>query len=274
MPAPRELDPTASALALFGYELRRHRTAAGLTLEQLAQKICFSQALVGMVENARRSPSLDFAERCDRVLDLDGALMRLWPFVNRASTPTWFRPWLEVEGEASMLHTWEPLVVPGLLQTEEYARAILRGEPRITPEGVEEQVAARMERQRIFERAEPPMLWAVVDEGVLQRPIGTDETMAGQLKHLLEAGTLPYVTIQVVPLSARSTTGLEGGFVIAQARGLPDTVYLECAGHSQVSDRGQEVHGVMTRYEVIRAEALPRRASLDLIRETMERWIE
>ncbi|MET8143847.1 helix-turn-helix transcriptional regulator [Sphaerisporangium sp. NPDC005288] len=272
MPAPRELDPAASAQALFGYELRRHRTAAGWTMEQLAQKICFSVALVGMVENARRSPSRDFAERCDKALQLDGALLRLWPFINRASTPSWFRPWLEVEREAATLRTWEPLVVPGLLQTEEYARAILLGEPRVTPEDVEEQVAARMERQRIFERPEPPMLWAVLDEAVLHRPIGSAQVMTAQLHRLLEAGALPCVTIQVVPLSAYSTTGLEGGFIIAQTRGLPDTVYLESAGHGQVVERAAEVEELTVRYEVIRAEALPQRASLELIRETIQRW--
>jgi transcriptional regulator with XRE-family HTH domain len=272
MPAPRELDPTASPRALFGYELRRHRTAAGLTMEQLAQKISFSVALVGMVENAKRTPSRDFAERCDQILSLDGALLRIWPFISHASTPTWFRPWLEVEREAGVLHTWQPLIVPGLLQTEEYARAILKGEPRVSPEHAEEQVTARMERQRIFDRPEPPMLWAVFDEGVLHRPIGTAQVMEDQLQRLLDAGTLPYVTIQILPLSAHCTTGLEGGFVIAQSPGLPDTVYLESAGQSQVSDRAQEVRNLMTRYEVIRAEALPRRASLELIRETIERW--
>ncbi|WP_424531857.1 helix-turn-helix domain-containing protein [Sphaerisporangium viridialbum] len=272
MPAPRELDPSASPQALFGYELRRHRTAAGWTMEQLAQKICFSLALVGMVETARRTPSRDFAERCDEALKLDGALLRLWPFINRASTPAWFRPWLDVEREAGTLHTWQPLIVPGLLQTEEYARAILLGEPRVSPEQVEDHVAARIERQRVFERPEPPMFWAVLDEGVLRRPVGSAQVMTDQLTRLLEAGTLPYITIQVLPLSAYSTTGLEGGFIIAQTRGVPDTVYLESAGHGQVVDRAEAVEDLTTRYEVIRAEALPQRASLDLIRETIERW--
>jgi hypothetical protein len=128
------------------------------------------------------------------------------------------------------------------------------------------------ERQRVFSRPEPPMFWAVLDEGVLHRPVGDARVMAGQLDRLVEAGTLPYITVQILPLSTYSTTGLEGGFIIAQARGVPDTVYLESAGHGQVVDRAEVVEDLTTRYEVIRAEALPQRASLDLIREAMERW--
>ncbi len=107
---------------------------------------------------------------------------------------------------------------------------------------------------------------------MLRRPVGSAQVMTDQLTRLLEAGTLPYITIQVLPLSAYSTTGLEGGFIIAQTRGVPDTVYLESAGHGQVVDRAEAVEDLTTRYEVIRAEALPQRASLDLIRETIERW--
>ncbi|MFC6084273.1 Scr1 family TA system antitoxin-like transcriptional regulator [Sphaerisporangium aureirubrum] len=267
MPLPNELHPADSPRALFGFELRKHREAAGLTQRELADKIQYTNVMISAVENAKRTPSLDFAERCDAALHLDGALVRLWPFIHHSATPTWFRPWLDLEREATVLRTWEPLVVPGLLQTEEYARTIFQGEPRPVPERVEEQVMARMERQLIFERAEPPMFWALLDEGVLHRVIGNHHIMNEQLKRLEELSFLPHITIQVVPFSARATAGLEGGFVLAQTPGAADTVYIEAVGHGHLLERDEDVRKIATRYEVIRAEALPRQASLDLIRE-------
>lgn len=125
-PQSRDLDPAASVLAFFGAELRRLRADADLSQEQLAEQINYSPALVGVVETARRMPSRDFASRCDAALQTDGALARLWPLVTRDVLPTWFRPWVQdVESEATTLRSWEPLIIPGLLQTPDYARALL-----------------------------------------------------------------------------------------------------------------------------------------------------
>ncbi|RCG29422.1 DUF397 domain-containing protein [Sphaerisporangium album] len=271
MPHPSELNPAESPRALFGYELRKHRKAAGLSQEQLAARVQYTAAMISSVETAKRTPSRDFAQRCDDALDLDGALVRLWPFIHHSATPPWFRPWLDIEREASALRAWEPLVIPGLLQTEAYARAIFRGEPRPVLERVEEQVAARMERQTIFERPEPPMFWAVVDEGALHRVIGDARVMIDQLRRLEDLETVSNVIVQVLPFLARSTAGLEGGFLMAQAPGVPDSVYVEAVGgHGQVVERASEVHELLTRYEMIRAEALPQQASLERIREIRE----
>ncbi|GII83197.1 transcriptional regulator [Sphaerisporangium siamense] len=271
MPHPSELNPAESPRALFGYELRKHRKAAGLSQEQLSTLIQYTAAMISSVETAKRTPSRDFARRCDDALHLDGTLVRLWPFIHHSATPSWFRPWLDIEREAGTLRAWEPLVIPGLLQTEAYARAIFRGEPRPVLERVEEQVAARLERQSIFERPEPPMFWAVIDEGALRRVIGDPLVMTDQLKRLEALETVPHITLQVLPFSARSTAGLEGSFLMAQAHGLPDAVYVEAVGgHGQVIERAAEVQELLTRYEMIRAEALPQQASFARIREIRE----
>jgi hypothetical protein len=128
-----------------------------------------------------------------------------------------------------------------------------------------------MERQHIFERPEPPLFWALLDEGVLHRVIGTHHIMHDQLQQLEALSTHPHITIQVVPFSARATAGLEGGFVLAQAPGATDAVYIETVGHGQLLERDEDVRKIATRYEVIRAEALSRQASLDLIREIRNR---
>jgi transcriptional regulator with XRE-family HTH domain len=120
--ALRELEPSASVLAFFGAELRRLRAAADLSQEELGQRVTYSASLIGMIETARRAPSRDLAERCDAALDTGGALTRLWPLVSQEALPRWFQPFAELERAATSIRSWEPLVVPGLLQTEDYAR--------------------------------------------------------------------------------------------------------------------------------------------------------
>ncbi|GAA2854898.1 helix-turn-helix transcriptional regulator [Streptosporangium fragile] len=272
MPKESDLCPSDSPTALFGFELRRHRKARGWSQIRLSRAVPYSVGTISMIETAKRSPSEEFARHCDEALEAEGALMRLWPMVSHASAPPWFRPWLDVEATAEALRTWEPLIVPGLLQTEDYARAMLQGEPGVSPEQVEEQVTARMERQSILRRPKPPMLWVVMDEGVLHRPIGSPAVMAAQLERLLEAGQAPRITIQVLPVRAYSTTGLLGGFAIAQTHGTPDTAYVEAASNAQVTDWVETVKTLIFRYEGIRSEALPQRESLELIKETIRRW--
>ncbi|MBG0816171.1 helix-turn-helix transcriptional regulator [Planomonospora sp. ID82291] len=274
MPRPRPLDPSTSPTALFGYELRRHRQEAGLSQAKLAGRAGYALGTISMAETGRRPPTEDFARRCDEVLGADGALIRIKEMIDNLASrlPAWFRPWVEIEQAAESLRTWEPLIVPGLLQTADYARALFTGEPRSSAEGVEKDVAARLERQRILEREEPPMLWAVIDEGVIHRRIGDETVMAAQLDHLLETARLPHVTVQVLPSDAGSTVGLRGAFVVAQVRGLANTVYLETAGQGQVTDRPDDVADIVITYEAIRTEALPQRASLKLIEEMRDRW--
>ncbi|MFD2357087.1 Scr1 family TA system antitoxin-like transcriptional regulator [Nonomuraea ferruginea] len=129
---------------------------AGLSQEQLAEIIRFSPSLVGFIERAQRTPSKDLVQRCDEAVGAKGELLRLWPLISREASPRWFREWLDIEQEAQSLRTWQPLLIPGLLQTEDYARAMLRGEPGVTEEQVEKSVQARLERQIIWSRLNPP----------------------------------------------------------------------------------------------------------------------
>ncbi|SDI58228.1 Helix-turn-helix domain-containing protein [Sinosporangium album] len=270
MPAPKELNPDDSPQALFGFELRRRREALGLSQVQLGARIRFSSSLIGQVERAAKRPTRAFVERCEEALGLQGELLQLWPNLAQEASPRWFRNWLDVEAAADAIRSWEPLLLPGLLQTEDYARAVISGKPGATSEQVEEVLAVRMARQKVvFGRSDPPLFWAVIDESVLRRPIGGREVMRDQLEHLLEVVRSPRVSIQVVPFELGSTTGLSGAFAIAQAQGTPDTVYLESAGAGHVSDRSEDVHAINLRYEAIRGDAHSQRASTEMIRETM-----
>ncbi|MGH3318911.1 MAG: helix-turn-helix domain-containing protein [Streptosporangiaceae bacterium] len=272
MPAARELDPSASPSAFFGAELRHYRVSAGLSQEQLAAKVNYSAALVGSVETADRRPQLDLARRCDDALGTDGALTRLMEMVSRETFPGWFRPWVEVEREAHTLRSWELAVVPGLLQTEQYARELLCAEPGATENRADELVAARLERQALLSRAEPPLTWFVIAEGVLHCRVGDATVMQEQLQALLDASRYAHVTIQVVPSSAGPHPGLNGAFALASFDGAPSVVYLESARGGQVTDRPADVTAMGNIYDTIRAEALPARVSLDLITKVTEQW--
>jgi transcriptional regulator with XRE-family HTH domain len=270
--ASRNLDH--GALRLFAEELRRARANGGLSQEQLGDEIGYSGSLIGMVETGRRPPSLDFAERCDGVLGTGGLLARVHEHVvARESYESWFREWVEIERETSSLRTWEPMIVPGLLQTAEYARAVLRaGRPNDTDEQVEQHVSARMERQAILAGEDAPFLWAVVDEVALLRPVGEAKVMHGQLARMIEAARNPRIKILVVPLSVGAHAGLAGHFVIAEFDSAPDIVYLETAAKGQISDQPDIVKACTLAFDTLRAEALGPKASLELISKVMETW--
>ena len=148
----------------------------------------YSPSLVAHVETGSRAPSLDFARRCDEALGSGGLLARLQPLARSAAYPAWFRDWVEIEREATALRWFEPLLIPGLLQTEEYARAVLAAAHPASPEAeVERLVSARMDRQAILDAAEPLLLWVILDEGVVTRPVGGPAVMRAQLDRLIEA---------------------------------------------------------------------------------------
>jgi transcriptional regulator with XRE-family HTH domain len=266
-------DNQVSALGMFAGELRRARAAAGLTQDQLAEKIAYSPSLVAHVETGSRSPSVDFARRSDDALRTGGLLSRLQPLVRSEAYPAWFRDWVEIEREATSLRWFEPLLIPGLLQTEEYARAVLQAaNPARGEDEVGRLVSARMDRQSILTQDEPPLLWVILDEGVLTRPIGGPRVMREQVDHLLVAARLPGIMLQVVPTGAGAHPGLAGQFAIASFDGSPDVAYLDNALAGQIVERAADVARVALLYDLLKAEALAPRASIDLVRKAIETW--
>lgn len=272
-----EPDPSISPRIQFGTELRKFRLSMGFTQRKLGDAVHLSVSQLSMIENGHRSPTMELAQAADEVLGLGTTLTGLLDRLNRAAAqlPRWFRPWLDFEREAEALHIWELSMVPGLLQTEGYARALIGNEPSVTAEQVEERIAARLERQKILRRPVPPMLWVVLDESVLHRPVGSPDVMAHQLRYLLETGQSRWISIQILPYAAYSTVGLLGGFMIADMpKGSASVVYIDSQStEDRVSDRFSEVRGLAFRHDVIRADALPRRKSLSMIKEMMQTWM-
>lgn len=263
-------------MAFLGAELRRARVGAGLSQEQLGRELNFSGDMVGKVETSDRAASPDFAAGCDNVFPhLDGIFTRLLDLARRweGPHPQWFRNWLEAERSAVALRWWEPMLVPGLLQIADYARAILSAGPDTRASQLDDLVRARMERQDILDRAKPPALWVVLDEAVLHRLIGSRQIMHDQLMHLAEMSCRPAITVQIVPAEVGTHAGLLGAFIVADFDAAPSILYAETAVEGQSIERPALVAKAALAFDRLRAEALPRGASRDLIRKVAEeRW--
>ncbi|MBN6056624.1 helix-turn-helix transcriptional regulator, partial [Nonomuraea sp. RK-328] len=274
MPPPKELDPTAGPAARFGADLRKYRYAAKLTQAELAARIGYSKSRIGNVERGDENPTRELIELCENALGLDGALLTHWPAISGNRMPDWFRPWPPIERKADQLTTWAPLIVPGLVQTEEYARAIFEGEPHTSSQQVEEAVKARIERQAIFDRPKPPQFLAVIDEGILYRPVGDDAVTRRQLEHLIAMAEKKWFTLQLLPYAARCTAVLVGPALLAQENGVPIAAYVESAIHGRVVDSPSDIKRVLDRLELIRSAALPEYLSVQRIKEKVQRGAE
>ena len=179
-------DADRSALSLFADELRAARDHAGLSRDELGERLNYSGSLVGMVESLKRVPQADFAARCDQVFGTIGTFARLQRRLRALPFTASFRPFAAFEEVAISLRTFEHALVPGLLQTPGYARAVLGTRPNTTPDELDDMVAARLARQAILDRDNPPMLWVVVDEAVLHREVGDCKIMREQMEHLAD----------------------------------------------------------------------------------------
>jgi transcriptional regulator with XRE-family HTH domain len=272
-----KLDPETSPEARYGYELRERRKAAGLTLAQLGARLALTGQQIGNIERAERHMNENTARLCEETLGLPpGDLVQHLPRRSRNNvTFRNFLPWLDREKRATELCAYEGLIVPGLLQTREYAEAVCRGMPGVTTEQAKEAVEARMQRQAVLRRDNPPYLYAVLDQCVLLRPVESEEITQNQLQHLLAMGRNPNIVIQIVPRRAMSTSGLVAGFVIARTAGDGDeAAYIDSPVGGRMVDQLEPVETLKAWFQTIRADALPRADSLALIEERLEQeWI-
>ena len=184
----------------------------------LGQRLGYSGAQVGKVETGERAPAQDFAEACDQAFpDAGGLFGRIYQLARRwdGGYPSWFAEWIDSERRATSLRWWEPLLIPGLLQTADYARAILAADPETTEDQLGELVAARLERQAILDKPVPPTLWVLLDEAVLHRLIGSRKIMYDQLLELADASCRSNITVQIVPAEVGAHAGLLGAFIVA-----------------------------------------------------------
>lgn len=259
-------------LSLFAEELQAARQHAGLSRDELAAKLGYSASLVSMIESGHRTPQPDFAKRCDEVFGYPGTFARMEQRLRDLPFPESYRPFVPHEKAARVLRTFQHSLVPGLLQTPEYARAVLATRPHTSDEEVENLLAARLSRQEILSREDPPLVYALLDEAVLHRPVGSAEVMHGQLLHLAESSRRPDISIQVLPYSAGGHIGLLGAFTIAESADLSAIVFVENANDGQTLEDIDAISQVMARFDALRGEALPTGPSRALIEEVAGTW--
>lgn len=263
----RQLDPSASPLDYFGYECRRLREAAGLTLEGLGKILYCTGSLIGQIETAQKVPTRNFAERLDAAFMTDGSFTRMIGMVLRSQLPNWFQPYAEMEAKAAFISTYQCQVVYGLLQTPEYAAAVLAVD---YPDKIEEMVAARMERQRILEKKQPPAVWVVLDEAVLLREIGGRDVMRKQLARLVSFRENPWVNIQVLPFSAGAHAATMGSFNLLRLDDDPDIYYSDGYDQGHMTANPEVIRERSVGYARLQATALSVEDSADLIARVME----
>lgn len=258
-------------------ELRLLRQNLALSQEDFGRSIGYSASHVSAVETGGRPLTPDYAVAVDRAHDpafregQDGRFSRMLRELAKAD-PDWLREWIECEQEATLLRWYEPAFVPGLLQTEAYARAMFTTDI-LQPVDVEQRVQSRLARQAILTRDSAAPLVAVIDVMVLRRPVvGQPGVMAEQVAHLVKMGELPHVQILVVPDEAGIYPGLQGGFILATLGDGSMVTHLDHQVRAQVVDEADDLATLQRTWEAVRSVTLPRRQSLDLIKKAAQTW--
>jgi transcriptional regulator with XRE-family HTH domain len=262
---------------VFGAMVRFYREQAGLSRTDLATRIFKSVSMVQAIELGQRAATPEVTADLEVALDARGALARLREEIGGGlgyqAYPSWFADWPGMEASAARLRWYEPLMVPGLLQTEDYARAVFRTRFGVTDEEVGEKVAARLKRQEILKRSHPPRLWIILDESVLRRPVGGSHVMAEQVGRLARAAQRPNVRIEIIPVTVGAHEGAyAGGFAVADFEAAPSVGYQEAAAGGQALEDAERVGILGITWDTLTGEALPRVASAALLEEAAKSW--
>ncbi|WP_420857039.1 helix-turn-helix domain-containing protein [Streptomyces chilikensis] len=266
--AGRQTDGDAGQgiVTAFGRTMKTLRVREGMEREELGKRLGYSSSTIAAFEQGRRIPSPRTIERADEVLRADGLLCLWKEQVERAQYPTFFQGMAALEKEAVELVAYDTLVVKGLLQTEDYMRALLdMRRPPLDQETIEQRVTARLARQDIFERRPAPFLSFVLDESILRRPYGGRHVLRGQLEHLLLIGQMRNVEIQIMPVDREDNAGVNGPFTVVTRKDGKKFVYAEAQGIGSLQTEPEQGVLAAARYGIIRSQALPPGESLELI---------
>ncbi|MEU8887446.1 helix-turn-helix transcriptional regulator [Streptomyces sp. NPDC048442] len=264
-------DEEASALLkTVGRQLKLWRERAGMTQAELGAAIGYSEEQVSSVERARRAPKAEFLRAADEALGAGGMLVAFAEDVARAKYPKKVRDLAKLEDEAVEIGAYSSHNVHGLLQTEDYTRALFRmRRPLLDEEYIENQVAARVTRQAILTKWPSPILSFVLEEVTLLRPLGGRTVWQQQLEHILKIGQLRNVEIQVMPTDREDHAGMGGQLQLLSARSGSRAAHLEVQQLSRVFLDPKEVQLLEARYGIIRAQALTPRESLAFIEKVL-----
>jgi transcriptional regulator with XRE-family HTH domain len=261
-----------AAWEFFGTELKRRREDAGITQVELGARVFVSGGYIGQFEQAIRKPQLDVAQRIDGALQTDGIFERLWrKLIKEQRYAEYFAHAAELERLATGICEWAPAVVPGLLQTPEYARAIyLASNPLSTAEWIDQMVGLRMERTQLLKDAARPVYWVLLHEVVLRVSVGSPTVMAQQLQHLADLLRSRKILAQVLPFTAGAHPQMGKAMKLMDFEDAPPTVYTEGVLSGSLLDDPAVVKRVRADYDLLRAVALPLETSLAMIEAAVE----
>ncbi|MFB8234952.1 Scr1 family TA system antitoxin-like transcriptional regulator [Kitasatospora purpeofusca] len=269
-------DGIAEFYSAVGKLVKLYRERAGITQRQLAERIGYSEDMVGLIERGKRTPRIEFLTVVDPIVDAGGALTVVADDVMKAKVrvserhPAFSKAFTAEEAKAIEIHEYSTMVIPGLLQTEAYIRALYEmRRPILSPEQIEEWVAARLARQSILTRWPLPVVTWVVDESVLRRPLGGLDVHAGQLEHLLKLGQMRGPELQIMPLDRLTHAGMGGSFTVMTPPGGPQIGYISSQHMNRLVTDPVEVRNMAARYSSIRAQALSLRESMALIEQIL-----
>ncbi|MEU9786838.1 helix-turn-helix transcriptional regulator [Streptomyces phaeochromogenes] len=255
----------------YGEELRRLREAAGLTQEELSQRAVMSRTHIAHIEAGRRRPDVDDARRLDQVLGTGGFFVRFLPALDGREVAEHFKEALEFEGKASVIREYAPKLVPGILQTESYAREVLgSGYPPKTDEERDKLLVTRLQRARILDDFHSPKVWTLFDEAVLRRVIGSPAVMCEQLRHIVALGESRRIGVHVLPFTAGAHSLLEGFLSLMWFEDLPPIAYAEGLKSGRLLELPSVVRQCQELYDHALGDALSHRMSLDLLKAVAE----
>ncbi|MFJ2651978.1 Scr1 family TA system antitoxin-like transcriptional regulator [Streptomyces sp. NPDC087420] len=271
-PRPRELTPDRSARHLFGSEMRRHRELAAMSLESLAGVLRYAKSSLARYETADAMIPPDLPGRLDAAFGTDGLFEKLYGLAKYEIHPDRYRRLMELEARARIIDEYAGHVVPGLFQTEDYARALFRvTNPRATAEQIEEKVAARLSRQALLTADPGPDLTVILDESVIRRSVGGPTVMREQLARLHDLVDTPTTTIQLLPFAHGAHALLGGGMLqLMTMSDKSSVVYEEGLTSGTLVEDEEMVRTRRRDYDLMRAYALSPRETAAHIRSAME----
>ncbi|MFR0353352.1 helix-turn-helix domain-containing protein [Streptomyces sediminimaris] len=266
MPGPKDLDPSSSPRALLGAELRHAREKAGLSQEELGIRLFVSGSFVGQLEAGTRRMQPEYARLLDEVLETEDFFRRNCRAAAKSRYPEHFAEAAEAEVMATAIRQYAPLLIPGLLQTPAYARAVNRAyDPTAPEETIDEWVDGRIVRTRLLDDPTRPLLWAVLDEAALRRRTGGPAVMAEALRHVVAVARRGRVIVQVLPFSAGAHNAMAGSLRLMDFEEAPALVYFEGPGTGRLEDDPRTVARLRFTFELLTAAALAPEKSLALI---------
>ncbi|THC40580.1 helix-turn-helix transcriptional regulator [Streptomyces sp. A1499] len=266
MTRPKDLDPSSNPRALLGAELRHARERAALSQEALGAPLFVSGSFIGQLEAGTRRMHTEYAEHFDSVLGTQGFFARNCEALAKSKYPDHFAEAAEAEAAATTIKHYLPLLIPGLLQTPAYSAELFRSyRPMATEDEINELVAARLDRGRLLEDPTTPVLWIVLDEAALRRPVGGPAVMAEALRHVADLARRHRIVLQVLPFSAGAHAGMGGSLKLMEFAEAPLLCFVEGLDTGRLIDDPATTARHSMTFSLLQALGLSPRDSLALV---------